>query len=75
MLLAKSPFESFQLINSGPGTIPQGFRGMGFPGSTGIPSLDTNLKMIIPNFVLKKIPTKVQNSFKELGNEERIRNS
>lgn len=73
MLQAKSPFESF--LNSGPGTIPQGFRGVGFPGSTDIPSLDTNLKMVVPNFVLKKNPTKVQNSCKELGNEERIRNS
>lgn len=28
----KSLFGSFQLINSGPGTIPQGFRGVSFPG-------------------------------------------
>lgn len=30
MLWAKSPSGSFQFINSGPGTIPQRFRGAGF---------------------------------------------
>lgn len=52
MLWVKSPSGSFQFINSGPGTIPQRFRGAGF--CVPVDVVDTALKTVVSDCISTK---------------------